>query len=334
MLERQDPLLTASEAGQLVMMKSFLPVGIGAGIASALLFASLGSGSLLSLGLFQIAPLPILLAAIGWGQAAGLIAAGIAGLCVLAALGVEMGALHLASVGVPAWWLSHIALLSQTDEEGRISWYPIGRLVSWAGLISICIASLSALVIGGSVAGYETLLRDNLASLFDNGAAMMLPEGVDRERMADLMIFVMPPAFAAFSTVVTLVNLWIAARVARASGRLVRPWPDLAATFFPGVILPAFTVAVLCMFLPAPFDFFGRIAATVLLLMLGLCGLAVIHFASRGHASRPFLLAATYLLLVVQIGTLFIIAVLGIAEQLFGVRARIAARRSSSPPKS
>ncbi|GGE46939.1 membrane protein [Agaricicola taiwanensis] len=317
------------------MMKRFLPVGLGAGIASALLFASLGSGSILSLALFQIAPLPILLAAIGWGQAAGLIAAGIAGLSVLAALGVEMGALHLASVGVPSWWLAHLALLSQPNDDGDVAWYPIGRLVLWAAAIAIGIAGLSALVIGGSVSGYEALLRENLLGLLNNGgAAAMLPEGMTPENTADLIVFVMPPAFAAFSLVITLINLWIAARVARASGRLIRPWPDLVMTRFPTAVLPTFTLAVLVMFLPDPFAFFGRIAATVLLLLLALIGLTVIHFATRGSASQPFVLIATYLLLFVQIGTLFVVAVLGIAEQLFGLRARIAARRSSSPPRS
>lgn len=311
-------------------MNRFFPIGISAGLASALLFASLGTGSPVALVLFQISPLPILLAAIGWGQAASLIAAGIAGMFILAVLGVEMGALHMASVGVPAWWLSHLATLAQPGEDDAPVWYPLGRVVMWIAAIAITIACLSPLVVAGSVSAYEQMLRDNVLTALNSGSMQILPDGFDRERAADTMVMAMPPVFAAFSAIVWLFNIWIAARVARASGRLLRPWQDLPATRLPMIVLPAFTIAVLIMFLPAPFDYFGRIAATVLLLILGLIGLTVVHFVTRGMASRPLLLSATYFVLLIQIiGAMFVLAVLGIAEQLFGVRARFAARRSS-----
>ena len=71
-----DPSLTADEAGQLAMMQIVL-VGLGAGAAAALLFASVASGSLAAIVLFYLAPLPILIAALGWSHLAGLIAAGV-----------------------------------------------------------------------------------------------------------------------------------------------------------------------------------------------------------------------------------------------------------------
>ena len=52
------------------MMQVFL-IGIGAGAATALLFASVASGSPLSVLLFYLAPLPILMAALGWSHWAG-----------------------------------------------------------------------------------------------------------------------------------------------------------------------------------------------------------------------------------------------------------------------
>ena len=50
-------------------------IGIGAGVAAALLFASVTSGSWLSILLFYLAPLPILIAGLGWSHWAALIAA-------------------------------------------------------------------------------------------------------------------------------------------------------------------------------------------------------------------------------------------------------------------
>src|SRR5262249_43090063 len=69
-----DPSLTADEAGQLKMMQIIL-IGLGAGAAAALLFASVVSGSIAAIFLFYLAPLPILIAALGWSHVAGLIAA-------------------------------------------------------------------------------------------------------------------------------------------------------------------------------------------------------------------------------------------------------------------
>ena len=45
----------------------------------------------------------------------------------------------------------------------------------------------------------------------------------------DVLVVAVPPAAAVFSTIINLVNLWLAARVVGISGRLKRPWPDIAA---------------------------------------------------------------------------------------------------------
>jgi hypothetical protein len=47
-------------------------IGIGAGAAGALLFASVSSGSWLSIALFYLAPLPLMIAGIGWSHWAAL----------------------------------------------------------------------------------------------------------------------------------------------------------------------------------------------------------------------------------------------------------------------
>ena len=50
-------------------------IGIGAGAAAALLFASVTTGSWLAVGLFYLAPLPIMIAGLGWSHWSALIAA-------------------------------------------------------------------------------------------------------------------------------------------------------------------------------------------------------------------------------------------------------------------
>src|SRR3954471_15200601 len=53
-------------AGQLMM--TIILIALAAGAASALMFASIVSGALISLVLFYLAPLPLMVAALGWGS--------------------------------------------------------------------------------------------------------------------------------------------------------------------------------------------------------------------------------------------------------------------------
>jgi hypothetical protein len=55
-----------------------LSIAIGAGFAATLLFASLIGGGALALPLFVLAPLPIAIAALGWGSVAGGLAVAVA----------------------------------------------------------------------------------------------------------------------------------------------------------------------------------------------------------------------------------------------------------------
>jgi hypothetical protein len=56
-------------------MASLLAIGFGAGLASALLFAVVVTGSPLALVLSLVAPLPILIAVLGWNHRAGFVGA-------------------------------------------------------------------------------------------------------------------------------------------------------------------------------------------------------------------------------------------------------------------
>ena len=63
-------------------------IGIGAGAAAALLFASVTSGTWLSIPLFYLAPLPIMIAGLGWSHWAALTAA------LAGAIGLGVGFRH------------------------------------------------------------------------------------------------------------------------------------------------------------------------------------------------------------------------------------------------
>ena len=140
------------------MVHIFL-IGLAAGAASAVLFASVASGSLISILLFYLAPLPILIAAVGWSQVAGLVAA----LIAASALAVVFGALFfiafLIGVGLPAWWLGYLALLARPGSapgaEG-LEWYPVGGLVVWAAILGAFLVTIVILTFGFDAETFRT----------------------------------------------------------------------------------------------------------------------------------------------------------------------------------
>src|SRR5260370_30189651 len=129
-----DPSLTADEAGQLKMMQIVL-VGLGAGAAAALLFASVVSGSIAAIFLFYLAPLPILIAALGWSHVAGLIAAASATAAIMALSGTFFIAVPVIAFG--AWWLGYLALLARpaTNGGGAVAWDSAGPAPLWAAAL-------------------------------------------------------------------------------------------------------------------------------------------------------------------------------------------------------
>ena len=119
-------------------MMQFGLIGIGAGAAAALLFASVTSGAWLSIPLFYLAPLPIMIAGLGWSHWAALTGALTGALALGIAFGPVFFFTFLAGAGLPAWWLAYLAMLARPLGNGTatLEWYPPGRLVVWAAVLA------------------------------------------------------------------------------------------------------------------------------------------------------------------------------------------------------
>ena len=74
-----DLSLTAAKARDSSTMMQRFGMAIGAGLAAALLFAVMAKGTLLAVALAYLAPLPIVIATLGWGLDMGALAAVVAG---------------------------------------------------------------------------------------------------------------------------------------------------------------------------------------------------------------------------------------------------------------
>ena len=311
-------------------MVQIVLMGLGAGVAAALLIASSATGSVLALLLFYLTPLPILIVGLGWSHWAALIA-GVVAAVLLAIEGTVVSLGFLIGAALPAWWLAYLALLSRPAGDAQ-EWYPVGRLVLWAAAISALIAGAFLVSIGGDAASLHATLHDAFQTLFaDLTPEIAKPE--DAAALVDLMVALVPIALGAVTLIITLVNLWLAGRIVRISGRLPRPWPSLSGMRFPLLAPLALGAAVGAAFLPDLAGIVASALAATLVVAHVLLGLAVIHALTTGLAMRGLILGSVYAALLL-FGRLMLpvllVGLLGIAEALFDVRGLIA--RWRGPP--
>jgi hypothetical protein len=294
-------------------------VGLGAGAAAALLFASVASGSIAAVILFYLAPLPIAIAALGWGHLSGLIAAAVATTVVAVLSGIFFLAVPVIAFG--AWWLSYLALLARPAGNGggdALEWYPVGRLVLWAALLGTLVVAAAVPNFGTDQESLQAALRKTYERILRDPA------------LIDVLVVAVPPAAAVFSTVTNLFNLWLAARIVKISGRLARPWPDLAALSLPPLTAGLLAAAIAGSFLPDLVGvLFGALAAS-LLMAFAVLGFAVLHAITRGMGSRAIVLACVYGLTIVFGWPVLAMSLLGLAEILLNIRGRVARKRG--PP--
>ena len=300
-------------------MIQIILVGLGAGAAAALLFASVVSGSLAAVFLFYLAPLPIMIAALGWSHLAGLIAAASATAVVGVLSGVFLIAVPVIAFG--AWWLGYLTMLARPATNGGgdvLEWYPVGRLVLWAAVIGTLIVAAAVPNFGMDQESLQAALRKTYERILRDQA------------LIDVLVVAVPPAAAIFSTITSVFNLWLAARVVKISGRLKRPWPDLAALALPPSSSALLAAAIAGSFLPDLAGVLSGVFAASLLMAFAILGFAVLHAITRGMRARIVMLTGLYAAAAVFGWPVLAVALLGLAESILNIRSRVARKRG--PP--
>jgi hypothetical protein len=319
-------------------MIQIVTIGIGAGAAAALLFASVTSGSWLSIPLFYLAPLPIMIAGLGWSHWAAMTAALAGALGLGAVFGTVFLLAFAAGAGFPAWWLGYLAMLARpvvaSDASGQgaasFEWYPPGRLVVWAAVLGVLVVIVAVPNFGIDADSFRAGLRDALNTIMRVNNGTLTRAGSNTERLLEILVNAIPPAAAVLATVTNLLNLWLAARVVKFSGRLARPWPQLSSMTFPPLMTAALGVAVVLSFLDGMLGIVGGIVAASLLLVYGVLGFAVLHAITQGMSARPFVLSITYAGVILLGWPMLALCLLGLVDTAIGLRGRVSAKRG--PP--
>ena len=320
-------------------MIAIILIGIAAGAASALMFASTISGALVSILLYLLAPLPLLVAALGWGP----LCATIGGIAAASALGAIFGLPHCISfamtVALPAWWLGHLVLLGRPADgdassghgaapvASDLEWYPIGRILLWISGFAALNTAVALLSFGTDGEAIASALRQILLQI--TGPDIAGTPG-DTEELINVLVTIAPAPAAMLATATLTINLWLAAKIAATSGRLHRPWPDLKNAALPQMTLAALCAAIAFCFTGGLVAILALIVTAALLMAYALIGFAVLHTVTLALKTRALWLSCAYALVGIVIWPVLAMVALGLADAVFGLRRRYL--KSRPPP--
>jgi hypothetical protein len=315
-------------------MMQIVLIGIGAGAAAGLLFASVTSGSLLAVLLFYLAPLPILIAALGWSHWSALIAALVGAVSLASIFGWVFFVAFIATAGLPAWWLGYLTMLARpvggNGQAPAVEWYPPGRLVAWAAMVAGGVVMVAILNFGIDAESFRTNLTNALSRILradDSGTP-----NENAKRLIEFLVIAVPPAAAVLATLTNVFNLWLAGVVVRFSSRLTRPWPDIPGMTFPRLLAGALGAALALSFLGGMLGIVASVVGAALLTAYGVLGFAVLHTVTRGMGARGLLLGGVYAAVVVLGWPMLVLSLLGLLEGTINLRARVARTRGPPPP--
>lgn len=320
-------------------MAQFIGIGIGAGLVSALLFGVLLKATALAILLYLLAPLPILIVGLGWSHRAALVAAFTGALALSLIVQPFLGLGFLAYLALPAWWLAYLALLGRPGADGTMEWYPTGRLLAWtAGTAGIAFVAI-AVIAAPNYETFQSQLRGMTRTIVriqaDRAAGAPVPKpvtsdaGVEapvepapetpaeatRTEVANALAAIAPGLATQGLTVLLTFYLWAAARIVRISGRLPRPWPDLAATVMPRRVLAVLVGSIVLALVPGYPGVLGVALAGALSAAFSMQGLAAFHDRSRGRPGRLALLFGLYVILFLTQGVALVaLTLFGIAD--------------------
>ncbi len=320
-------------------MAQSLLIGVGAGVVAGLLFASLASGSLLAVLLFYLAPLPILIAALGWSHIAGIVAAITGAVALLFAFNLVFALAFLIGIGLPAWWLGYLAMLARpvaTNGSEQVEWYPVGRLVFWAAMLGGMVVTAAIPQFGADAESFRAALKNAFEQMFrlQTGTPadkpLELPGVSDPNLWFDFFARIIPPMAAAMTTTTLLVNLWLSARIVNLSGRLQRPWPDLTTLSLPAYSAVILAVAMAGTFFPGMVGIVAGLFASTFTIAFAVLGLAVMHALTAHLKGRMFILIGVYAAILLLGWPMLAIMFLGLADAAFDLRSRTAQKHG--PP--
>lgn len=299
--------------------KTIISVGILAGLASALMSSGVITQSGMAMVLYFLTPLPIFMAALGWGSNAGIIAA-IAATVTVSVVSTPMAAVLIALTSfIPAATGAYLSGLARpaSDLGGSshiLIWYPLSDIIFRLSLMVAVSFIIIGFLIGFNADMVQSLTGQVMQRLQETDPSYQPDENM-RNALAAILMVVLPAMQPAIALAALIGNLYLALRLTGASGRLKRPRDDWPTTLrMPVSALGIFAIAL-------ALSFFGAGLAQAALVFVGaigsgflFSGFAIMHLRTRSMSLRPLILWLAYVGVMLLAPLLVIFFVIGLFD--------------------
>jgi hypothetical protein len=285
-------------------------LALAAGIASALLYLLLTSGSPAALVLAYFSQTPLFMVGLGLGLTPALIACGVALVGLATAGELLTTLLFLVLSVVPVVYIVRQGLLSRPGAGGQVEWYPPGPLLGGLTAYGLLLLGLVVVFHGGQI---EEVSREYLDKLAQASGGALGPR-------ADMLARYIPGAVLASALLMTVVNATLAQGALQRMGHALRPSPQWRTVVLPRWLTPALAVAALAAFLPDAIGVIGANSAVIVAMPFMLVGLAVLHTISKTWPARGLALGLIYATTVILGWPAILVAGLGVVDQWLPLR--------------
>lgn len=309
-------------------------VAVAAGAAGAILFFLAARGTWAGMLLSYFAPLPLMIATLGFGLPVGG-AAVLAGGVVAGIVGAPIIGLAVsAGVLLPAYLVCVAGLRARqvAPDDRRVSQIVLTATILAAASAIAIVASL-VFAHGGATSARTAITSAVLPLVKSVLQESRMPAGITSDELTRAIVGIAPAIVAASSFFMMVLNIYIAGRVAMISGQLTQPWPLIADTLvLPGLVAGLFALACGLVFLGGVPGMVASIVASALGCAFALVGLAVVHALTRGMTIRTPLLVMLYALVIcLPPWPLLLLALVGFVDAAFHLRRRWAAALPNKP---
>jgi uncharacterized protein YybS (DUF2232 family) len=326
------------------MKSTWLLVG-SATLVSAGLYLSAQFGSVGSLLLALMAPLPLFLVGLSMGARLVSIAGTAAAMIVIIVTGTLGGLMYIFTHVAPVLLISWKAMLSRPDTNDTgaqvLSWYPPGQLVCW--LTAPPLTMLVLVFVYGAANGEE--LREMVANHMEpllevvrSAPAETLPglkATPTSEQMAvieSLIVHFVPVTIAIVGMFTSLINGILAQGLLTRFGHNSRPSARMSDIELPLWLIAGLAGCLLVHFLVGGnVGFLAATMAGILAFPVFISGLGVAHALAERTKSPFAILFMTYVMLVIAgYVMLLVMTAVGLVDHFAGLKARFRAGSSST----
>ena len=301
---------------------------LGGGALSGACYLSVISGIPGALILAYLAQFPLILAGLGMGVSASVLAT-FAAVFLIALIGGLFSAMSFTIFGAaPSILLTKLALLARSrslegtgDEapEDDLEWYPPDAMIMWLTGFGV-LAFMAALFAASSQSGgLEGEIREELVLTVSQFLASY-DESLQQAAIDTVAPF-FPSALFVFWLVMMVVNAALAQGMLVRWNRNLRPTPDITQLKLPNILPMAIAAAgVIALLAEGTFTYAARNLVVILSVPYFFSGLGVIHALMRRVADSILPLVLFYVFLLFLGWPIFMITGLGLIDHWMGLR--------------